>query len=480
MKPSFFFQFLACALFLCGRVFAEDSLITPAAEPKADAAASKGKSQEMTITPHGFAGVQTFRILGYKNLSKDYGPQNFNNSVLNFTFDIGLGKHYTISAGLEGYVSFSTFPYNQMGSIGRLEVASPLWSWYMAVAEMSYTFNDSTDPFYVRGGVGLFPYKYDDEARNLGEYLFSRTGTYPGWITTTFDWTTSRLTGGLLSTTLFQKWKNDFMLTTEMQWYPFYDLSFAWVSSLPVGKFLDIGAGINFCRFIAANSSYTTPKGNPNSPITNYWIKDNGDTAYYTFAGTKAMARATFNLKGVFPGFEPSKKLGRLAEEDGKIFSELGILGWEDQGTVYDKLWQRMPLMFGLNVPTLNLLDVLSIQGEYYASPYPNDYTNQVLFNSLGIPQPAKGSGNSDVGSNSPYTVADPATGRPNYYDNQFAHWKWSVYARRWFGPHLAIVGQVARDHWRTSTPYNTYQDFEDAMIKDTHFYWALKIVSVW
>jgi hypothetical protein len=417
--------------------------------------------------------------MGYKNLDVDYGPQNFNNSVLNFTFDIGLGKHYTISAGLEGYVSFSTVPYNQLGSVGRTEQAVPLWSWYMAAAEMSYSFKDSTDPFFGYVGVGLFPYKYDVEARNLGEYLFSRTGTYPGWITTTFDWTTSRLTGLILNTNLFQAWKNDFMLTTEMQWFPFYDLSFSWVSSIPVGKFLDFGAGISFCRFLSANSSYTRPEINASMPqkyVPNFWIKDNGDTAYYTFAGTKAMARATFNLKGIFPNFEPSKKLGRLAEEDGKIFGELGILGLENQGTMYDTLWQRMPVMFGVNIPTFNLLDVLSIQGEYYGSPYPNDYTNQIEFNSRGVPQPMKGSGN--INTNSPYTVGDAT--RPNYYANQFTHWKWSVYARRWFGPHLAIVGQIARDHWRTSTPYGSYQDFEDALVSDKNFYWALKIVSVW
>jgi hypothetical protein len=472
---------MACALFFCGRIFAEDSLTTPAAEPKVDAAATKEKSQEMTITPHGFAGVQTFRIMGFKNLDLDYGPQNFNNSVLNFTFDIGLGKRYTISAGLEGYVSFSTVPYNSLGKVGRTEQASPLWSWYMAAAEMAYSFKDSTDPFYGYIGIGLFPYQYDVEARNLGEYLFSRTGTYPGWITTTFDWTKSRLTGLLLSTNLFHMWKNDLMLTTEMQWFPFYDLSFSWVSSIPIGKFLDFGAGISFCRFMSANSRFTTPPItiDPQWNVPNYYIKDNGDTAFYTFAGTKAMARATFNLKGIFPNFKPSEKLGHLAEEDGKIFGELGILGWANQGTVYDTLWQRMPVMFGLNIPTFNLLDVFSVQGEYYGSPYPNDYTNQIEFNSKGVPQPTQGSGWGTYGN--VYSVIDSSKGHyTNFYANQFTHWKWSVYARRWFGPHLAVVGQIARDHWRTSTPYGYYQDFEDALLSDKDFYWALKIVSVW
>ena len=42
--------------------------------------------------------------------------------------------------------------------------------------------------------VGYFPIKYNDNARNLGEYLF-RSGTYPQYLTANFDFAAARVTG---------------------------------------------------------------------------------------------------------------------------------------------------------------------------------------------------------------------------------------------------------------------------------------------
>lgn len=466
MKPSPLFRFLTGVVF-CGQAFIH-------------AADSK---ESFSIVPHGFAGLQTFHVQKYKNLATDYPSQTFNNSVLNFTFDLLSGEHLSIKSGMEGYVTFSTVPYDKLGNVGRTEVASPLWSWYMAQAEMAYSFGEASDEFHGDIGVGLFPYKYNEEARNLGEYLF-RSGTYPGWLLTTFDWTATRLTGLRFSSTLWNKWHNDVMLTTEMEWYPFYDLSLVWVSDLPLAKFLDIGWGVDFARLIPANGDYTTPKiteSTVNKTIPNYYLKD-GDTTFYTFAGIKAMARATFDFKPLF-GIQSGDRALSWGPQDGKIFSEVAILGVKNQGPVYNNMLQRMPVMFGFNFPTFNLLDVLTFQWEYYASPYPNDYKNQIEFVSAAVPLPAQGSGFEDPISK--YTVADSATGRPNFYTHD--NWKWSVYARRWVGTHLALVGQVARDHWRTSTPYSQFRDTEDALVGDSpaisfsgDWYFALKIVSVW
>ena len=42
--------------------------------------------------------------------------------------------------------------------------------------------------------VGYFPFKYNGDAWNLGEYLF-RTGTYPQFLITNFDFAASRVAG---------------------------------------------------------------------------------------------------------------------------------------------------------------------------------------------------------------------------------------------------------------------------------------------
>ncbi|MDB5104431.1 MAG: hypothetical protein JWP91_2120 [Fibrobacteres bacterium] len=468
MKPFSFFRSLLGAALICGTSLAHAE--TP------DSLDSEDAPEAFSIVPHGFAGLQSFRVAGYKNLGVDRGPQTFNNSVLNFTFDLVSGKRLTIRSGIEGYVTFSTVPYDKLGNVGRTEVAAPLWSWYMAQAEIAYSFGEADDNFHGDLGVGLFPYKYNEEARNLGEYLF-RSGTYPGWLSTTFDWTATRLTGARFSSTLFNKWHNDVMLTTEMEWFPFYDLSLSWVSDLPVGKVLDLGAGVDFARISPAKEEYTTPQvteATNNKTVPSYYMKG-ADTTFYTYSGIKAMARATFDPKAIFGDFN-GKKLGTLGKNDGKIFGEVAVLGLQNQGTVYNKVTQRMPMMVGFNLPTFNLLDVVAIQMEYYGSPYPNDYINQIAFVSAGVPIPTKGDGNSVADSK--YTVADSASGRPNFYTKDNV--KWSIYARRWMGPHLAIVAQAARDHWRTSTPYAQFRDTEEALSTSKHWYMAFKIVSVW
>jgi hypothetical protein len=348
----------------------------------------------------------------------------------------------------------------------------------MANAEIAYAFGEKVDNFHGEMGVGLFPFKYNPEARNLGEYLFSRTGTYPGFINTTFDWTASRLTGLRFSSELFNFWKNDLILSTEMELYPFYDLTFSWVTDLPLGKILDLGGGISFCRFLPANPGLTTPEYSANHPGNkaeyNYYL-DGGDTVYYTFKGIKTMGRATLDPKAIL-GLVPGEGLLSWGKEDGKIFGEAAILGLANQGPVYNNILQRMPIMFGCNIPTFNLFDVLAFQSEWYGSPYPNSDENQIEFVSEGLPLPTKGKGYAS--SKSPYTVADTTNGRPNFYTKD--NWKWSIYGRRWIGKHIAIVAQAARDHWRATTPFSGKRDYEEALSTPKHWYWALKIVSVW
>jgi|GEM_PF-777840 len=441
--------------------------------------------ESFSIVPHGFAGIQSFRVNGYKSQGLDYPSQIFNNSVLNFTFDLLSGKHLSIRAGMEGYVTFSTIPYDKLGLVGggSSEIAAPLWSWYMAQGEMAYSLGEATDDFHGDIGVGLFPYKYNEDARNLGEYMF-RSGTYPGWLLTTFDWTSTRLTGLRFSSTAWNKWQNDIMLTTEMEWFPFYDLSLSWISKLPVGKTLELGGGVDFARFLPANDDLTTPPITTlaTKRITNFYTSGcdataaNCDTSFYTFKGIKLMGRFTFDPKRFFQE-ESSNELFTLGKEDGKIFGEVAVLGLKNQGPIYNDVRQRMPVMFGVNIPTFNMLDVLAFQMEYYAMPYPNDYSNQIRFVSAGVPQPTNGCcfGNPDV----KYTTANVNSDQPNYYAHH--HWYWSVYGRRWLGKHLAIVAQAARDHWRTSTPYATRRDFEEALSDPSkQWYAALKIVSVW
>ena len=66
-------------------------------------------------------------------------------------------------------------------------------------------------------------------------------------------------------------------------------------------------------------------------------------TGHYTFAGTKLMARASFDFKPFFKSFSDRF----LGPNDLKIYSEAAILGVKDYPGYYSKLRDRIPRMIG-------------------------------------------------------------------------------------------------------------------------------------
>src|SRR6185295_7047841 len=115
-----------------------------------------------------------------------------------------------------------------------------------------------------RVGLGIFPYKYNPDASNLGEYLF-RSGPYPTYIMTgsyVFLNNSAASLQGLKSFfTLGKNLSADVFLTTETTMPPLYDLSLAAMVKYRVAEgLLDLGAGVNFKRLIPIKPSRTTVK----------------------------------------------------------------------------------------------------------------------------------------------------------------------------------------------------------------------------
>jgi hypothetical protein len=126
---------------------------------------------------------------------------------------------------------------------------------------------------------------------------------------------------------------------------------------------------------------------------------------------------------------------------DFKVYSELALLGVEDQPFYYENKLERMPIMFGLNVPTFGLLDRLAFEAEYLKNRFPNTFA--FPFDNLGaIPIPLV-----DL-SDSPYNYTDNAVDA-NGSTFEEDDWKWSVYATRTLTPGVALTAQVASDHLR-------------------------------
>lgn len=285
---------------------------------------------------------------------------------------------------------------------------------------------------------GLFGHKYS-ESVNLGEYLF-RSGTYPGNLFSggwSYMNAASYLAQGVRFTVpmLDGKLKHEVVAYMERNLQPAHDISPGYVVSYKPAPFIEVGAGGVWSHAISLNSKRLAPKTGANTyskatgrPVENEPAPSpcgdslavgasSSDCGYYTFEGFKVMGRVSADL-GMLIGLRPN---------DFKVYSEVALLGVEDQPYYYEDKLQRMPVMLGLNLPTFGLLDRLTVEGEYLASAFPNSNV-EVLQEQLPIP------------TND--TSIDPD-------DKQYDDFKWTVYARRKIVDGVTIYGQAASDHLR-------------------------------
>ena len=88
-------------------------------------------------------------------------------------------------------------------------------------AQGIYTFGDDPKNPPLQIALGYFPFKYNPQATNMGEYLFSyRTGSYPPYIINDFDNCKARLLGLRVSSALLLppliSLHGDVLFTSEM------------------------------------------------------------------------------------------------------------------------------------------------------------------------------------------------------------------------------------------------------------------------
>jgi hypothetical protein len=333
----------------------------------------------------------------------------------------------------------------------------------------------------VEAAIGLMPYKYNAEVREFGEFLF-RSGTYPFYLLGEFDRPFARLTGLRLGVRAGDEkfgWKMDWFAMTEREMRPFWDISLAAVAGVNFGKLFDIGAGVNFAHIIPFNSNLTTPKESKYG--TGKYISDsvavtdalgniigwNYNSAYYTYKGTKLMARMTIDPFGTVRGEESF--IGALVgENSGKLYGEWAVIGLESYPANnssnihgYARLKEKMPWMVGVSFPLWKILDVCLFEIERFPNPTPNAPTNIIKY---GFPLPW-------------YTSANANDG----YDTGLAYvprWYWSLYLKKQVIKNFSIICQMGRDHIHWEQPLN-YQtsayDYEEAMVKPDEWGWHLK-----
>jgi hypothetical protein len=261
------------------------------------------------------------------------------------------------------------------------------------------------------------------------------------------------------------------MVTEESEVWPYGDISISDVVSYKFNNVFQIGGGIDFARVIPANSLATSPSdttkgtGNVNHIIDSV-INDgtvvtvvNGK-GFYTFQATKVMGHFTFDPKPLFGN--PSM----FGSEDWKLYGEIAVIGLKNYSYFYTKLSDRMPMMLGFNIPTFKMMDCLSLECEYYSSPYLPDIQGIEL---SGVPMPFPPA-NINVTGLTIYTPSNPSGEKPY-------PWKWSVYAKKTLMPGITATLQLSRDHyWPNFT--DGYPSNNEALTQNGQWMWYIKLTG--
>lgn len=308
---------------------------------------------------------------------------------------------------------------------------------------------------YLR--YGYFPIKYNPDVRNLGEYLF-RSLVYPGVVYSGFEVADKVKILGLQWH--LSHWndiiEHDIVFRSEVDVYPLYDFSLTYLAHLHPVKALNFSAGVSFDRLIPVDKKKTIPgtdtllfNGFDKDGICRYIDTVHHDTTNYSFAGTKLVGRIAFDPKVFFV-------CPRLGKEDLKIYSEIALLGVKNYPVWYSKRNERMPVMFGFNFPAFKILDVLSLECEWYGSLFVNS-TENIWEARSPVPYRA------DQGRTMERT---DSTG---HFTND--NWKWSVYGSKKVSSFLRLSFQFARDHVMPGQKYL----YAETVREPGDWYWAFR-----
>jgi hypothetical protein len=370
--------------------------------------------------------------------------------------------------------------------------------------------------------VGLFKYKYNPDAFNMGEYLF-RANTYPGILyKSTWSWMNREVYDAkglrLAYTQLQGALRHELLLVMESNNFPAQSFSPGYVGTWSLGGILEMSAGVQFQHLVPVKPSWLTRKDRgdavwvefPNIPDTIPLFEGNitynapsktprvvpvSDTLFPgSFATFKGDAQQIMVDTGggnlapiydVYPhtetpiSFRGIKTMARLSLDMGRmlgiegagpfrIFTEAALLGIEDQPFYYDNIAERMPVMVGMNVPTFGLLDLLAFQVEWYGN---NALNSMDQYYAAGVPIPER-NGYSGTQLKKLAWEHDPS-------DYHADDWKWAIQAKKNLIPGLNANLAVASDHLRTVNIL-FLPSANPVMNRPAHWYYLFRLEYGW
>ena len=262
----------------------------------------------------------------------------------------------------------------------------------------------------LRLEVGLFPFKYNSYATNLGEYMF-RTRVMPIQVRTggldVIETAGGFLTGFHADGHLPAGFHWDAFYTINMDRVPLKAQSLTFMLDYKLKNIFETGFGVQFENMFFDRPGLLSPKENNNMSYKtvhvgtgaekNFNVRTLGtgeysttcraedaatcsgeaplaqngstigrkdiisgnvvdtvyrivDSAYYSFSGTKVVGRAALN-------FQSMLQLEFLNPKDLPIYAEAILMGLDKVPVYGETTMERLPIMFGVNLPTFKLLD---------------------------------------------------------------------------------------------------------------------------
>lgn len=418
------------------------------------------------------------------NGGNDYDGNWMQDAGVLFTGLVSLNENYEAAFGLG---AIQRHPLQ--GTLGQAREVRMGLNVFSTQSRISWYPQGKKD-YDVKFDFGLFPYKYDNNIKNLGLYLI-RGAVYPGLLVSGFETKEMLNTANMLGARMEHKigsFTQDIVLTSEMDLRPYFDFSAIYVGAWKPSPFFEMGGGVNFYHFLPVRPGSTSPNAadgfDPTSrnesqqdhPFDNVYAvpvdstviqTPGGDSTVYeytwaTHKGIKLMGRFVLDPRSLF---SPE---GPLGKNDLRLYGEIGVIGVRNYPGIYDNIKERIPVMLGFNIPTFKLLDVLALEVEYYGSKLVPDYRKV----DQGSPVPQ-----SPWVNRTPVSPGGTPTALNRPYDVDGDNLKWSLYFTKIFAGHVRFSGQVARDHFRTGgTPGLSGQSFEEALTASDDWYWFLKL----
>jgi len=197
--------------------------------------AEDSDEQKYGIKFSGYTYIEAGEVVkGTGFQSKVYDHQWISDACVGIFASTRIDEHLKVLMGFEGQLTYS-FNNTTNTRLDFLPIRHPINSFWVSQGEGIYTFGD-LNKTSLEIEAGYFPYKYNPEVRNLGEYLF-RTYCYPTVMFNNFDRTFTELMGVRIGNTLGGIFHHDLILNSETKQYPFYDFSLSYLADIKTPAF---------------------------------------------------------------------------------------------------------------------------------------------------------------------------------------------------------------------------------------------------